>query len=90
LLLGLARFAFLPTQVPIGQGPYSKPLNQTIPYYNEFISMIPFGRGRPNIPEYPHIAKDIRQAINEVQIGTKEPKQALDDAAARSANAVGW
>jgi hypothetical protein len=41
------------------------------------------------IPEYPQIAEDIRQAIDEVQFGTKEPKQALDDAAAKSAKALG-
>jgi multiple sugar transport system substrate-binding protein len=41
-------------------------------------------------PEYPQIAEDIRQAIDEVQFGIKEPKQALDDAAAKSAKALGW
>ena len=54
------------------------------------ISMIPDGRGRPNIPEYQAIAEHIRQALDEVYYGIKEPKQALDDAAARSAKALGW
>jgi multiple sugar transport system substrate-binding protein len=54
------------------------------------LSLIEFGRGRPTIPEYPSIAGDIRQAINEVQYGIKEPKQALDDAAVKSAKTLGW
>ena len=48
-----------------------------------------FGR-RPNIPEYPEIADYIRQAIDEVYYGVKEPKEALDDAAAKSALILGW
>jgi multiple sugar transport system substrate-binding protein len=44
---------------------------------------VKFGRGRPTIPEYPQIAEDVR-------LGIKEPKQALDDAAAKSAKALGW
>ncbi|HEX5920923.1 MAG TPA: hypothetical protein VFY55_04005 [Nitrososphaeraceae archaeon] len=51
--------------------------------------MINIGHGRPNIPEYPQIADYIRQALDEVYSGLKEPKQALDDAAAKSAKALG-
>ena len=54
------------------------------------ISMIPEGRSRPSIPEYPQIAEHIHQALNEVFYGIKEPKQALDDDAAKSAKALGW
>ena len=32
----------------------------------------------------------IRQAIDEVYYGVKEPKEALDDAAAKSALVLGW
>jgi multiple sugar transport system substrate-binding protein len=52
--------------------------------------LIPFGQERPNIPEYPLIADHIREAIDAVYYGTKEPKQALDYAAAKSASALGW
>jgi multiple sugar transport system substrate-binding protein len=86
----LADHAFLPTQRTIGEGPFAKPLNQTIPYYDEMISMISFGRGRPNIAEYPMLADHIQEAIYEVQTGIKEPKKALDDAAIKSAQALGW
>jgi multiple sugar transport system substrate-binding protein len=86
----LAKYSFLPTQKVIGQGNYSTVFSQTLPYSEEILSLIQFGRGRPTIPEYPQIAEDIRQAINEVQFGIKEPKQALDDAAAKSAKALGW
>jgi multiple sugar transport system substrate-binding protein len=54
------------------------------------ISMILMGHGRPNVSEYPQIADHIRQAIEDVYHGTKEPKQALDDAAAKSAMVLGW
>ena len=47
------------------------------------ISMIPNGRDRPNIPEYQAIAEHVRQALDEVYYGIKQPKQALDDAAAK-------
>ncbi|HKG86705.1 MAG TPA: extracellular solute-binding protein [Nitrososphaeraceae archaeon] len=86
----LAKYGYLPTQIPIGQGPYSAELRKSIPYYNELISLIPFGQERPNIPEYPLIADHIREAIDAVYSGTKEPKQSLDYAAAKSARALGW
>lgn len=86
----LAKYGYLPTQIPIGQGPYSAELRKSIPYYNELISLIPFGHERPNVPEYPLIADHIREAIDAVYSGTKEPKQSLDYAAAKSAIALGW
>jgi multiple sugar transport system substrate-binding protein len=86
----LAKYGYLPTQIPIGQGPYSAELRKSIPYYNELISLIPFGQERPNVPEYPLIADHIREAIDAVYSGTKEPKQSLDYAAAKSAMALGW
>jgi multiple sugar transport system substrate-binding protein len=52
--------------------------------------MIIIGNGRPNIPEYGQIADLISQALDEVYSGLKGPKQALDDAAAKSAKALGW
>jgi len=45
---------------------------------------------RSSIPEYPQIAENIHQALNDVFYGIKEPKQALDDAATKSAKALGW
>ena len=68
----------LPTQIPIGEGPYAARLNQTIPYYDKLISMLKIAHARPSIPEYPQIAEDIHQALNDVYYGLKEPKQALD------------
>ena len=86
----LAKYLYLPTQRSIGEGNYSTLYERTLPYSKEILSLIQFAHGRPTIPEYPQIADHIRQAINEVQYGTKEPKQALDDAAAKSAKALGW
>lgn len=88
----LAKQGFLPTQKPLGQGssPYSDHLRKSIPFYDDMISMIPTGGSRPNIPEYQDIAEHIRQALEEVFYNIKEPKQALDDAAAKSAKALGW
>ena len=81
----------LPTQISLGEGPgpYTEQLRRSFPFYDQMISMVPEGRGRPSIPEYPQIAEHIHQALNEVFYG-KEPKQVLDDAAAKSAKALGW
>jgi multiple sugar transport system substrate-binding protein len=86
----LAAHSNLPTQVPIGEGPYAQDLNASTPYYDELISMLKVARNRPSIPEYPQLADNIRQAIEQIYNGTKEPKQALDDAAAASAKVLGW
>jgi multiple sugar transport system substrate-binding protein len=86
----LAKHANLPTQIPIGQGPYAASLNQTIPYYDKLVSMVQIGHSRPSLQEYPQIADHIRQALDEVFYGLKQPKQALDAAAAKSAKVLGW
>jgi multiple sugar transport system substrate-binding protein len=86
----LAKHGNLPTQVPIGEGPYSPELSRSIPYYEELISMIQIGRIRPSIAMYPEIADHIRQALDEVFFASKEPEQALDEAALKSAKALGW
>ena len=80
------KYGLLPTQIPIGEGsPYSSQLNQTVPYYNQLVSMMDIQGVRPNMPEYPQIAIHVREAINQVYNGTKEPEEALDEAAAKSA-----
>jgi multiple sugar transport system substrate-binding protein len=86
----LEKYAYLPTQKPIAEGQYSDQLAKTIPYYKELISMLSIGHSRPSISEYPQIADNIRQAIDEVYLGVKKPKQALDDAAKKSAEVLGW
>jgi len=86
----LAKYGYLPTQIPIGNGPYSGVLNQSIPYFEKLISMIPTAGARPSIPQYPQIAEHIWQALDEVYYGMKGPKQALDEAAAKSAKVLGW
>jgi multiple sugar transport system substrate-binding protein len=86
----LAGYSYLPTQVSIGEGPFSHILNQSIPYYNQLISMIPTAGIRPSIPEYPAIAEHVKQALDDVYYGRKSPEQALNDAAAKSAKALGW
>lgn len=86
----LAKLGYLPTQVAIGEGPYSTPLRNSIPYYDELINLIFYGHARPNIPEYPLIADHVRQAIDAVYNGTRTPKEALDDAAEKSAKSLGW
>ena len=86
----LAKYGYLPTQMSIGNGPYSAALRNSIPYYDELVNSISFGHARPNIPEYPQIADQVREAIDNVYNGTKTPKEALDDAAERSAISLGW
>jgi multiple sugar transport system substrate-binding protein len=86
----LAAHSYLPTQIPIGHDTFAATLNQTTAYYDELISMINVANARSSIPEYPQIAENIHQALNKVFYGIEEPKQALDDAAAKSAEALGW
>lgn len=86
----LAKYGYLPTQMSIGEGPYSAALRNSIPYYDELINMMLSGHSRPNIPEYPQIADHVRQAIDDVYSGTKTPKEALNDAAEKSAISLGW
>ena len=52
--------------------------------------MIEIGRTRPNIPEYSQIASYIKEALDAVYYDTKDPIEALDDAATKSAKALGW
>ena len=56
-----------------------------VPYYDKMISVVPFGRSRPSIPEYPEIAHYVK-AVNDI---TKSPMEALDIAATKSAFAFG-
>ncbi|MGH7909913.1 MAG: extracellular solute-binding protein, partial [Thermodesulfobacteriota bacterium] len=86
----LKQDGYLPTQIPIGEGQYSGTMRDSLVYYDEMASMLTIGHIRPNLVEYPEIAGHVRDAINEVYRGEKLPKQALDDAAARSAEALGW
>jgi multiple sugar transport system substrate-binding protein len=86
----LQSYAYVPTQKTIGSGPCSAPLNETIPYYDKMVSMIPIGRARPSIPEYPQIAEHVIQAIYDVEDGIKSPVQAMNDVAFKSANVLGW
>jgi multiple sugar transport system substrate-binding protein len=84
------KYGLLPTQVSIGDGEYSANLNKTIPYYDQLISMLQLKGVRPNIPEFPQIAEHIRQALDEVLYQSKDPKEVLDNAAAKSARTLGW
>jgi multiple sugar transport system substrate-binding protein len=86
----LVEHRLLPTQVTIGEGESRFNASYSYPYYDEMVSAIPFGGARPNIPEYPQIAHYINEALNEVYNGTMDPKEALDDAAAKSALILGW
>ncbi len=86
----LKQDGYLPTQIPIGEGQYAGTMRESLVYYDEMTSMLTIGHVRPSIVEYPEIAAHVRDAINDVYSGEKEPKQALDDAAARSAASLGW
>jgi multiple sugar transport system substrate-binding protein len=86
----LEELGFLPTQIAIGEGALRTKTSSSFPYYDEMISVIPLGGIRPSIPEYPQVAQYIKEALDEVYYGTKDPDQALDDAAAKAANALGW
>jgi multiple sugar transport system substrate-binding protein len=86
----IQEYGYLPTQRTLGDGPSSEPLKESVPFFEEMVSMIPYGQSRPNIAEYPEIDEHIGQAIEQVYNGTKQPKEALDQAAAKSADSLGW
>jgi multiple sugar transport system substrate-binding protein len=86
----LQQYVYLPTQHVLGEGPSSQPLKESVPFFEEMVSMIPYGRSRPNIPEYPEIAEHITQAIQQVYNGSALPEDALNAAAAESADSLGW
>jgi multiple sugar transport system substrate-binding protein len=86
----LREMGLLPTQRTLGEGQFSEQSRESIPFFEEMVSMIPDGRSRPNIPEYPEIAEHIHQAIQQVYNGSASPKEALDMAAAKSADSLGW
>ena len=86
----LKQDGYLPTQIPIGEGKYAGTMRESLAYYDEMASMLTIGHMRPNLVNYPEIAGHIRDAISEVYSGEKLPKQALDDAASRSAETLGW
>jgi multiple sugar transport system substrate-binding protein len=86
----LKQTGYLPTQVSIGDGPYSALVNSSVPYYHEMISMIPMAKARPVIPEFPEIDGYITQSLSDVCSGKKEPKQALNEAAAKTSKLLGW
>ncbi|MFL6475365.1 MAG: extracellular solute-binding protein [Nitrososphaera sp.] len=86
----LQEYGYLPTQKVLGEGPSSQPLKESIPYFQEMVSMIQYGRSRPNIAEYPEISEHVDQAIKQVYNGTASPEDALNIAAAKSAKSLGW
>lgn len=85
-----ANFGFLLIHTPTGNGPYPRDLNNMIQYFDQLISMLTTACARPNIPEHPQISDYILEAFNQVYNGTKQPKEALDETAAKSAEALGW
>src|SRR5215207_6176575 len=86
----LQEYGYLPTQKVLGEGPSSQPLKESVPYFEEMVSLIPYGRSRPNIPEYPEIAEHVTQAIQQVYNGSASPEDALNTAASKSADSLGW
>jgi multiple sugar transport system substrate-binding protein len=86
----LEEYGYLPTQQVLGDGPLSEPLKESVPYFEEMVSMIPYGRSRPNTAEYPEIAEHLHQAIQQVYNGSASPQDALNIAAAKSADLLGW
>jgi multiple sugar transport system substrate-binding protein len=68
-------------------GPF---LQESVPYFEEMVSMIPYGRSRPSLPEYPEIAEHIHQAIQQVYNGSATPEDALNTATAKSVGSLGW
>jgi multiple sugar transport system substrate-binding protein len=86
----LVEQGLLPTQISIGEGESRSQTSVYTPYYDEMVSAVAYGDSRPSIPEYPQIAHYLQEALDAVYYGTKSPKEALDEAAVKSAIALGW
>ena len=86
----ISKFGYLPTQSIIGEAFYTNSSSATFPYYAEMIGMIPLGNVRPSIPEYPLIAKDVKEAIDDVLLKGKDVNKSLQAAAFKSAKSLGW
>jgi multiple sugar transport system substrate-binding protein len=86
----LKQTGYLPTQISIGEGQYAPAMNGSIPYYNDMIPILLVAKSRPVIPEFPEIDQFVTQSLLQICNGTKEPAQALNDAAAKSAKLLGW
>jgi multiple sugar transport system substrate-binding protein len=54
------------------------------------VSMIPLGRMRPNVPDYPLVTENIGEAISQIYNGSNQPNEALQHAATISADELGW
>lgn len=89
----LAEYGYLPTQKTIAEEePYKTDL---LKYWGwgrwaEITNLLPLGRARPNIAEYPKVADQIGVAVTEVYAGKKTPEEALKEAAKKSAKVLGW
>jgi multiple sugar transport system substrate-binding protein len=89
----IQEYGYLPTQIPLGQGLIPNQSAAELPYYDTLISMIPFGNIRPSIPEYPIIAGHINEAIDRVYYSNATSPSIntiLNEAAVKSAHALGW
>lgn len=89
----IQEYGYLPTQIPLGQGLILNQSAAELPYYDTLISMIPFGNIRPSIPEYPIIAGHINEAIDRVYYSNATSPSIttiLNEAAVKSAHALGW
>lgn len=88
----LAKFGYLPTQKTIAEEPkYKAKLEEYWgkDWWAKLSSLLPYGHRRPNYAEYPKIADNIYNAIDEAMHGTKSPKEALTEAAQKSAEVLG-
>jgi maltose-binding protein MalE len=49
-----------------------------MPCFEQMVSMIPDGKSRPNIAEYPEVEENRHQDIQQVYNGSTTPEEALD------------
>ena len=79
-----------PWSISARDGPFSANMSRSIPYFEEMVSMIPLGRMRPNVPDYPLVTENIGEAISQIYNGSNQPNEALQHAATISADELGW
>lgn len=72
-------FGMLPELQEVAQSEYITGSKQ----WSLFMSLLPTGRFVPLHPRWTTIAEEVKLGIQEAQLQTKSPQQALDDAATR-------
>ena len=86
----LEQYGFLQTQKTLGSGSQSAQFNQTIPFNNKMITMVPMAHSRPSLAEYPQIAENVREQLRTLIMASRSQSKHQMMLLAKSAKVLGW